>query len=159
MYWEGATQITSSLSYNAHAGIWKTLWKFNIRREKVSHRVGGEERKINSCAKWSSNEICKEHKVRASCTEHNNSPSLEGGLVLGGEGWASVGRNVERGPPGSVSKRMNLQPLASAPGTCPGSLTACLPPHPKPLSSQPNGILCNSALESVPGATNRRESS
>lgn len=102
------TQITSGLSYNAHAGIWKTLWKFNIRRGKVSQRVGGEERKINSCAKQSSNEICKEHKVGASCTEHNNSPKSGGGLVLGGEGWAHVGRNLERGSPGSVSERMNL---------------------------------------------------
>lgn len=102
------------------------------------------------------------NKVRAPRTDIVINQSQEGGMVLEefGQGVVHAGRDVgEGGSLGSVSERMQLLPLASAPGTYPGCLTARLPPHRKPLSSQPDGILCNSAPESAPGATNQRGSS
>lgn len=49
-------------------------------RDEV-YRTGDEKRKISTCAKYHSNEICKEHKVRASCTDIIINSSREAGMV------------------------------------------------------------------------------
>lgn len=64
--------------------------KFKRMREKF-YRVGGEERKINPWAKQSSNESCREHKVRASCTDIIINQSQGWGMVLEvGHMWAGT---------------------------------------------------------------------
>lgn len=62
-------------------------------RDKV-HGAGGEERKINKCAKRCSNEICKEHKMRASCIDMIINHRQDGGQGTGRRvGDTHVGRN------------------------------------------------------------------
>lgn len=63
-------------------------------RDKV-YRTGDEKRKTSTCAKYHSNEVCKEHKARASCTDTIMNSRQERGRVLKegkGTGWQGLRR-------------------------------------------------------------------